>query len=121
MTDDDDLADKYLLAEQRLGAAGLSAYEVSNWSTGLATRAGTTSPTGAVTTGGASGPGPQPRRRGALVERQAPGRVRRPDRRAAFSPAYAREVLWRGGARVERVLLELRLADGLDTALLTAE
>ena len=38
MTDDDDLADKYLLAEERLSAAGLSAYEVSNWSTGPATR-----------------------------------------------------------------------------------
>ena len=31
MPDDDDLADKYLLAEERLGAAGFTAYEVSNW------------------------------------------------------------------------------------------
>ena len=29
--DDDDQADKYLLTEQRLGAAGLQWYEVSNW------------------------------------------------------------------------------------------
>ena len=29
--DDDDLADKYLLADERLTAAGLNAYEVSNW------------------------------------------------------------------------------------------
>ena len=29
--DDDDQADKYLLTEQRLGAAGLRWYEVSNW------------------------------------------------------------------------------------------
>ena len=32
--DDDDLADKYLLADERLTAAGLSAYEVSNWAAG---------------------------------------------------------------------------------------
>ena len=31
MTDDDDLADKYLLADERLAAAGLGWYEVSNW------------------------------------------------------------------------------------------
>ena len=29
--DDDDQADKYLLADQLLGAAGLGAYEISNW------------------------------------------------------------------------------------------
>jgi oxygen-independent coproporphyrinogen-3 oxidase len=32
-TDDDDLADKYLLANQRLEAAGQHWYEVSNWAT----------------------------------------------------------------------------------------
>ena len=31
MPDDDDLADKYLLADERLTAAGLGWYEVSNW------------------------------------------------------------------------------------------
>ena len=34
MTDDDDLADKYLIAEERLTAAGFAAYEVSNWARG---------------------------------------------------------------------------------------
>jgi putative oxygen-independent coproporphyrinogen III oxidase len=29
--DDDDLADKYLMATERFGAAGLSSYEISNW------------------------------------------------------------------------------------------
>ena len=37
-TDDDDLADKYLIADDRLTAAGHTAYEVSNWSTSAATR-----------------------------------------------------------------------------------
>jgi oxygen-independent coproporphyrinogen-3 oxidase len=36
--DDDDLADKYLIADERLGAAGYTAYEVSNWATSSATR-----------------------------------------------------------------------------------
>ena len=31
MPDDDDLADKYVLADERLTAAGLGWYEVSNW------------------------------------------------------------------------------------------
>ncbi len=36
--EDDDLSDKYLMAEERLTAAGHTAYEVSNWSTSPATR-----------------------------------------------------------------------------------
>ncbi len=43
--DDDDQADKYLLATDRLGAAGFEWYEISNWA-GRATSAGTTSCTG---------------------------------------------------------------------------
>ncbi|MGH3372538.1 MAG: radical SAM family heme chaperone HemW, partial [Nocardioidaceae bacterium] len=38
MTDDDDLADKYLLAEDALSHAGLGWYEVSNWARSEATR-----------------------------------------------------------------------------------
>src|SRR5215217_7638572 len=36
--DDDDLANKYLIADERLAAAGHTVYEVSNWSTGAAAR-----------------------------------------------------------------------------------
>lgn len=36
--DDDDLADKYLLADDLLGRAGFSWYEISNWSTSTETR-----------------------------------------------------------------------------------
>jgi len=39
---------------------------------------------------------------------------------ADCSPALAREVLTREDRRVERILLELRLADGLPTSLLTS-
>ncbi|WP_420097198.1 radical SAM family heme chaperone HemW [Brevibacterium sediminis] len=38
MPDEDDLADKYEIADAAISAAGLHWYEVSNWSTGLETR-----------------------------------------------------------------------------------
>ncbi|TNM58281.1 radical SAM family heme chaperone HemW [Brevibacterium sediminis] len=38
MPDEDDLADKYEIADAAISAAGLHWYEVSNWSTGPATR-----------------------------------------------------------------------------------
>ena len=58
MPDDDDLADKYELADELLAARGLQL--VRGVATGPATAArgaGTTSATGAAPTGGASGPG----------------------------------------------------------------
>ena len=81
--------------------------------------AGTTWPTGAATTGGAIGPGAHSHVGGvrwwnvkhpsAYADRLAAGR----------SPAYAREVLTAEERRTERVLLELRLADGLPLDVLT--
>jgi putative oxygen-independent coproporphyrinogen III oxidase len=120
MTDDDDLADKYLLAEETFSRAGLSAYEVSNWSTGPATRCrhnlaywrgdhwwgigpGAHSHVGGVRWWNVKHPAGYAARLGAGV-----------------SPAHAREVLGPADRRVERVLLELRLADGLDANLLTS-
>lgn len=38
MPDEDDLADKYEIADSAISAAGLHWYEVSNWSTGIETR-----------------------------------------------------------------------------------
>ena len=52
--DDDDHAAKYELADELISAAGLAWYEVSNWSRTPGRPAGTTSPTGAAMTGGAS-------------------------------------------------------------------
>ena len=54
MPDEDDLADKYLLADERLTKAGLGWYEVSNWARDERSAAGTTSATGPAPTGGAS-------------------------------------------------------------------
>ena len=95
-------------------------YEVSNWARDPAARGG---PVPAqpplLDRGGLVGRrarGPLPRRRRPLVERQAPRGVRRPAGAAATSPAHAREMLDAEERRVERVLLEIRLRDGLDPA-----
>jgi len=113
MPEEDDLADKYELADQHLRAAGLEWYEVSNWSTGPGTRCrhNLLYWTGADWWG--VGPGAHSHVGGvrwwnvkhpaAYAERLAAG----------VSPALAREVLSPEDRRVERVLLELRLRDGL--------
>ena len=60
MPDEDDLADKYAVADARLTAAGLGWYEVSNWAATRGPGAGTTSSTGPAQTGGASAPARTP-------------------------------------------------------------
>ncbi|HET9872495.1 MAG TPA: radical SAM family heme chaperone HemW [Propionibacteriaceae bacterium] len=119
MTDDDDLADKYLLADDLLGRAGYSAYEVSNWSTGRDHRCRHNLAYWRGHNWWGVGPGAHSHVGGtrwwnvkhpaAYAARLAAGR----------SPAHAREVLDSTDRRVERVLLELRLADGLPTSVLT--
>jgi oxygen-independent coproporphyrinogen-3 oxidase len=111
--DDDDLADKYLLADERLAGAGLGWYEVSNWSRDEAARCrhNVLYWTGADWWG--VGPGAHSHVGGvrwwnvkhpaAYAQRLAADR----------SPALAREVLDAETRRVERVLLEVRLRDGL--------
>ena len=117
--DEDDLADKYLIADDRFTAAGHTAYEVSNWSSSAATRCrhnlgywrshhwwgvgpGAHSHVGGVRWWNLKHPQ-------AYASRLASGQ----------SPAQARELLSAEQRRIERILLELRLADGLSTSLLT--
>ena len=121
MPDEDDLADKYELADERFRAAGLEWYEVSNWAAGEASRCrhNLLYWTGADWWG--VGPGAHSHVGGvrwwnvkhpaAYAERLAAGR----------SPALAREVLSAEDRRVERVLLELRLRDGLPVDVLDAD
>jgi oxygen-independent coproporphyrinogen-3 oxidase len=119
MTDDDDLADKYLMAERALTAAGLTAYEVSNWARTPADRCRHNV---AYWQGGnwwGIGPGAHSHVGGTRW-----WNVKHPAAYASrlaedASPAYARELLTDDDRRVERVLLELRLTDGLDLAVLT--
>ena len=119
MPDDDDLADKYLAAEAQLTAAGHTAYEVSNWAVRPNARCrhnlaywrgdhwwgigpGAHSHVGGVRWWNVKHPS-------AYADRLGENR----------SPAYAREVLTTEERRTERVLLELRLADGLPLDVLT--
>ena len=120
MPEDDDLADKYLLADQRLGEAGLAWYEVSNWSRDASTRCRHNELywTGAHWWG--VGPGAHSHVGGVRW-----WNVKHPaayaDRLAAqVSPAAARELLDPETRRVERVMLELRLRDGLPVTTLDA-
>jgi oxygen-independent coproporphyrinogen-3 oxidase len=111
--DEDDLADKYLLADEAVSAAGLHWYEVSNWARSPRARCRHNL---LYWTGGdwwGVGPGAHShvggvrwwnvRHPAAYADRIGAGR----------SPGHGREVLHGETRRVERVLLESRLADGL--------
>ncbi|AIY18121.1 coproporphyrinogen III oxidase [Pimelobacter simplex] len=120
MPDDDDLADKYLQADERFAAAGLGWYEVSNWARDDAARCRHNIGywTGADWWG--IGPGAHSHVGGVRW-----WNVKHPKAYAArlgegVSPAQAREVLDAETRRVERVLLEVRLRDGLPVTALDA-
>jgi putative oxygen-independent coproporphyrinogen III oxidase len=118
MPDDDDEADKYELADDVLTAAGLGWYEVSNWSTSDRTRCRHNVGYWAGGDWWGIGPGAHSHVGGvrwwnvkhprAYAERLARG----------ASPAHAREVLDHDQALAERVLLQVRLVDGLDLGVL---
>ncbi|WP_134766184.1 radical SAM family heme chaperone HemW [Nocardioides sp. 1609] len=113
MPDDDDLADKYVLADDRLTAAGLGWYEVSNWARDEAARCRHNL---AYWRGGdwwGVGPGAHSHVGGTRwwnVKHPVPYAERLA---SGLSPAHAREVLDGDTRRLERVLLEVRLAEGL--------
>jgi oxygen-independent coproporphyrinogen-3 oxidase len=113
MPDEDDLADKYLLVDERVGKAGLEWYEVSNWARDAASRCrhNLLYWTGADWWG--VGPGAHSHV-GGVRWWNVKHPVAYADRIAAgASPAHAREVLSEEDRHVERVLLELRLDTGL--------
>jgi putative oxygen-independent coproporphyrinogen III oxidase len=119
MTDDDDLADKYLVAEEVLTSAGLQAYEVSNWARTPADRCRHNLGYWRGDNWWGIGPGAHSHVGGTRwwnVKHPASYAARLA---AGQSPAYAREVLAAEDRRVERVMLELRLTEGLDPAVLT--
>lgn len=118
MTDDDVHADRYLIADELLGAAGYDWYEVSNWARSEAARClhnelywrgadwwgagpGAHSHVGGVRWWNVKHPG-------AYAAALAEGR----------SPGAGRELLSDEDRRVERVLLELRLREGVPVDLL---
>ncbi|WP_314172315.1 radical SAM family heme chaperone HemW [Streptomyces winkii] len=119
-TDDDVHADRYLIAEETLSAAGMSWYEVSNWASAsdpsARCRHNELYWTGADWWG--AGPGAHSHVGGvrwwnvkhpaAYAQALAEGR----------SPGAGREVLTTEDRRVERILLELRLSAGCPLQLL---
>jgi putative oxygen-independent coproporphyrinogen III oxidase len=120
MPDEDDLADKYVVADERLSADGLTWYEVSNWARDLDSRCRHNE---LYWTGGhwwGIGPGAHSHVGGVRW-----WNVKHPAAYAGrlaedVSPAAAREVLDAETRRVERVLLEIRLRDGLPVSALDA-
>jgi len=116
--DDDDLADKYELADQRLRAAGLGWYEVSNWARDDAARCRHNLAYWRGADWWGAGPGAHGHVGGVRWWNRKHPAAYAARLAAGESPAQGREVLDEETRRVERVLLELRLAEGLDVAVL---
>jgi putative oxygen-independent coproporphyrinogen III oxidase len=110
--DDDVLAGRYVIADEMLSAAGYSWYEISNWAVSDRSRCAHNM---LYWTGGdwwGIGPGAHSHVGGTRwwnVRHPATyaGRMR-----AGVSPGQAREVLTDAERQLERVMLEIRLADG---------
>ncbi|GAA4906555.1 radical SAM family heme chaperone HemW [Tessaracoccus lubricantis] len=118
MPDDDDLADKYLVADETLSALGMANYEVSNWARpGGECRHNLAYWRGADWWG--IGPGAHSHVGGVRFWNRKHPRSYAAALAAGDSPALAREVLSDDDRRVERVLLELRLAEGMPLQVLT--
>jgi len=110
--DDDDLADKYLIADELLTTAGYGWYEVSNWARTPAQRCRHNVGYWRGDDWWGAGPGAHShvggtrwwnvRHPAAYASRLADG----------SSPAQAREVLTDEDRRIERLLLGIRLRDG---------
>ena len=119
--DEDDLADKYQIADERLRAAGLGWYEVSNWARDEAARCRHNLAYWRSDDWWGVGPGAHSHVAGtrwwnvkhptAYAGRLAQG----------VSPAFAREVLSEEDVYVERLLLEGRIREGLPMAALTGD
>jgi putative oxygen-independent coproporphyrinogen III oxidase len=118
--DDDEQADKYALADELLASAGYRWYELSNWARGEQHRARHNLGYWLGDDWWGVGPGAHSHVAGvrwwnvkhpaAYTSRLATG----------SSPAAARELVSRADRRVERVLLETRLASGLPAVVLDA-
>jgi len=116
--DDDQAADAYELADRLLGRAGLHWYELSSWAARLDARCRHNLGYWRGDNWWGAGPGAHSHVGGVRwwnVKHPAAYAARAAE---AVSPAQARERLDAETRRVERVLLETRLADGLPLGLL---
>lgn len=119
MTDDDDLADKYLLAEDLLSQHGYDWYEVSNWARGRDHRARHNLAYWQGANWWGIGPGAHSHVGGMRWWNLKHPRRYAQALDAGTSPGAGRELVDADSRHVERVLLELRLADGLPLDVLT--
>jgi coproporphyrinogen III oxidase-like Fe-S oxidoreductase len=118
--EDDDLADKYVVADEMLTAAGLEWYEVSNWARDSASRCRHNELYWTSASWWGIGPGAH-----SHVAGQRWWNVKHPSAYAARmaageSPAADGETLDKATRALERVLLEVRLRDGLSLDLVEA-
>jgi oxygen-independent coproporphyrinogen-3 oxidase len=113
MPDDDETADKYLLADAKFGAAGLNWYELSNWS-----KAGSESRHNLAYWNGdnwwGAGPGAH-----SHIDGRRWWNVKHPTAykekiSSGLSPMHEEEVLNDEQKNSERMMLEIRLAKGID-------
>jgi len=116
MPDDDVLADRYLIADERLTAAGLHWYEVSNWA--AAQQAQCRHNQIYWTAGDWWGVGPGAHSHVAGVRwwnvRHPAAYAQRIS--AGLSPGHAREILTHAERATERIMLQTRLASGCPVA-----
>jgi len=118
--DDDVLADRYLQADDVLSAAGLDWYEVSNWARTSAARSRHNQLYWAGANWWGAGPGAHSHIGGTRW-----WNVKHPSRYAAAlaagrSPAAGRETLDDRAQLTERLMLEVRMVQGLDLSSLPA-
>jgi len=116
--DDDVLADRYLVADEVLTAAGLGWYEISNWAAGAASRCAHNMLYWTDGDWWGIGPGAHSHVGGARW-----WNVRHPAAYAArmgagVSPGQAREVLSGTERQLERVMLLIRLSEGCPVGVL---
>ena len=112
LPDDDELADKYVQAEEALGRAGYAWYEVSNWAASPGDRSRHNLAYWRSDDWWGVGPGAHSHVGGVRwwnVKHPAAYAGRLAEE---VSPAHAREVLYAEDRRVERILLGVRLREG---------
>ncbi|HET8561809.1 MAG TPA: radical SAM family heme chaperone HemW [Marmoricola sp.] len=113
LPDEDDLADKYLLADELLEAAGLRWYEVSNWARDKADRCEHNRLYWTSADWWGVGPGAHSHLAGRRWWNVKHPRAYADRILAGASPEQAGEDLDEAARRTERILLEIRLAEGL--------
>ena len=118
MPDEEDLAEKYLLAEEVLTDAGLGWYEVSNWARDPGSRCRHNELYWTSQNWLGVGPGAHAHVGGVRWWNLKHPRAYAARLEAGASPALGREVLDEETRLVERVLLEIRLRDGLPLGVL---